>query len=472
MGNLKFSRIAMLRRSRAMVSSRRLWRTRLVFWTGALAIGAISAGFAIAADEAQRLFAWMTRAEGMGLLPLVLTPLGFTACAGASMLWFPGTQGSGIPQAIAARHLRDMPDRGGLLTLRIVAGKILLTVAGLACGASIGREGPTVQVGASIMLQSARWGGMAQGRGLILAGSAAGIAAAFNTPLAGIVFAIEEMSRAYQARTNGVVLSTVIIAGISSLGILGNYTYFGVSHAHAVFPTEAVVTLACGLIGGLLGALFSRTVVSMTRRIRRWRAPAPRWRMLQLAFAAGLLTAVVGLACDGETFGTGYEQARAAVEGEAPGWTYFLGKFAATLAATVSGIPGGLFAPSLSVGAGLGATIGTLVGANIGIAAILGMAGYFAGVTQAPMTAFVIILEMTGNHDNVIPIMIAAMLGYGTSRFIAPEPLYHALSRLFIADAIRQRRAATAQAAEIAGREAEAAGRVLSAGEAPQPPRG
>lgn len=459
MGKTKLSRIAMLRRSRAMVSSRRLWKTRLVFWTGALAIGAISVGFALAADYAQMLFTYLVRPGSGSLLPLILTPLGFVACAMAANVWFPGTQGSGIPQAIAARHLRDMPDRGGLLTLRIVAGKIFLTVAGLACGASIGREGPTVQVGASIMLQTARVGGMAQGRGLILAGSAAGIAAAFNTPLAGIVFAIEEMSRAYQARTNGVVLSAVIIAGLSSLGILGSYTYFGVSHERAHFPLDLFTTLACGLIGGLLGALFSRAVISGTRRIRRWRATAPRARAIQLALGAGVVTALVGILSGGETFGTGYEQARAAVEGEAPPVLYFAGKLLATLAATISGIPGGLFAPSLSVGAGMGASIGVVLGSNVGMAAILGMAGYFAGVTQAPMTAFVIILEMTGNHDNVIAIMAAAMLGYGTSRFISPEPLYHALSRLWIADALRQHRAAAAQAADMAERDTYAAGK-------------
>lgn len=465
MGAFRISRIAMLRRSRALVTSRRLWKTRLVFWTGALAIGAISAGFAIAADWAHKLFAAITAPGAEGgwgsYAPLLISPLGFTACAAIAMFWFPGAQGSGIPQAIAARHLRDDPERGGLLTLRIVVGKIALTVAGLACGASIGREGPTVQVGASIMLQSARWGDLLHGRGLILAGSAAGISAAFNTPLAGIVFAIEEMSRAYQARTNGVVLSAVIIAGISSLGILGNYTYFGVSNTSAVFPQDWITAIVCGLVGGLIGALFARLVISLTRRIRRWRTPSPRMRGLLLAFAAGLITAVVGILCGGETFGTGYDQARAAVEGTPPDASYFLGKFVVTLAATVSGIPGGLFAPSLSVGAGLGATIAVVMGTQVGLTAILGMAGYFAGVTQAPMTAFVIILEMTGNHANVAPIMVAAMLGYGASRFISPEPLYHALSRLFIADALRQRRAMAAQAAGIANREAEAAGRTL-----------
>ncbi|QFI65445.1 putative chloride channel protein [Sinorhizobium alkalisoli] len=121
-----------------------------------------------------------------------MTPAAFVLSAWLAIRFFPNAQGSGISQAIAARELHGPQDRARLLSLRLAFGKILLTVLGLFGGASIGREGPTVQVGASIMLEAARWGGMAQARGLILAGSAAGIAAAFNTPLAGIVFATRQ----------------------------------------------------------------------------------------------------------------------------------------------------------------------------------------------------------------------------------------------------------------------------------------
>ncbi|WP_428832832.1 chloride channel protein [Pseudaminobacter soli (ex Li et al. 2025)] len=435
----------MLRRSRAMFASRRVWQPRLVFWAGAIAIGLVSVLFAKLADAAQHLFKLMTAGEGWNAwLPIVVTPLGFVACAWAAFVLFPGSQGSGIPQAIAARHLRDNEERSRLLSLRLAAGKILLTLVGLFCGASIGREGPTVQVGASLMLQAARWGGMAQARGLILAGSAAGIAAAFNTPLAGIVFAIEEMGRAYQARTNGLVLSAVILAGLASLGLLGNYTYFGVTDVTAAFPYDWPLIVACGVVGGAFGACFSLFALKASPRVRRWLAPSPLARTLLLAAGCGLAVAAIGLASGGLTFGTGYEQARGAVEGTPLPWFFFLVKFLAGLLSMVSGIPGGIFAPSLAVGAGLGSSLGLLFGSNVALASVLGMAGYFAGVVQAPMTAFVIILEMTGNHDNVIPLMLASMLGYGTARIISREPLYHALSRVFIADAVRRRRAEAA----------------------------
>jgi len=439
---------AVFRRSRALTSAR-LWRPRLVFWFGALAIGATSAAFAWLADAAQHLFHSATTGPGWRqFIPLVLTPGGFVLCAWLAFRVLPGSQGSGIPQAIAARHLRDDKERQGFLSIRMAFGKIALTVAGLLCGASIGREGPTVQVGASLMLQAARLGGMAQARGLILAGSAAGIAAAFNTPLAGIVFAIEEMGRAYQARTNGLVLSAVIIAGLASLALVGNYTYFGVTGSKPTGWQDWVTVAACGVIGGGLGAAFSTLTLKITRRIRRWRTDTPQTRMILVAATAGLIVAAIGVAMGGATFGTGYDQARSAIEGHAlPVW-FFAGKFIASLASTLAGIPGGLFAPSLSVGAGLGSAIGELTGGDIGLAAVLGMAGYFAGVVQAPMTAFVIILEMTGGHGNVIPLMVASMLGYGTSRLFSPEPLYHALSRLFIADVLRKRRAEATQVSE------------------------
>ncbi|MFC5736965.1 chloride channel protein [Sinirhodobacter huangdaonensis] len=455
MASFRISRLAMWRRSRAM-NAPRLWKSRFVFWLGALAIGAISAGFAIAADFAQKTFAAFAATEDFRLAPLIVTPLGFVACAWVAQSWIPNSQGSGIPQAMAARVLRDLPDRGAMLSLKIAVGKVALTVVGLFCGASIGREGPTVQVGASIMMAAGRFGGIPAGRGLILAGSAAGIAAAFNTPVAGIVFAIEEMSRAYKARTNGVVLITVIIAGLSSLGILGNYTYFGHSDALANGWRDWVMVLVCGLAGGLAGALFSRGTILITRRLRRWRSASAGRKTVIVALVAGIVTAVAGVACDGLTWGTGYDVARAAIEGQAPPPTYFLAKLVSTLAATVSGIPGGLFAPSLSVGAGLGATVALILSTEVGLAAILGMAGYFAGVTQAPMTAFVIIIEMTGNHEIIVPVMAAAMLGYGTSRFISPEPLYATLSRLFVADALRQARAAGAAGRAAAAQEVAA----------------
>ena len=403
-----------------------------MFWGGAIATGLIGAAFAIAANGASHLF---DRVTGWSpWLPLVLTPVGFLVSALACRQLFPGAQGSGIPQAIAARHIRDPIGRNRLLSMRLTAGKILLTLFGLACGASIGREGPTVQVGASIMLQAARLGGMGRERGLILAGSAAGVAAAFNTPLAGIVFAIEEMSRSYEHRTNGLILSTVILAGIASVALLGNYSYFGITTAGIDAVGDWPAVIACGLAGGVGGAVFSWLVLDCTTRLRAFITRRPQRHTMIVAFVAGLIVAALGIASHGATYGTGYEQARGALEGTPLPWIYAPMKLLATLASTLSGIPGGIFAPSLSVGAGLGSALAPFFpGTSAGAIVVLGMAGYFAGVVQAPITAFVIIVEMTADHGMVIPLMAAAVIGFGTSRLICPQPLYHTLAEHFIA---------------------------------------
>ena len=408
----------------------RMWRRRVAFWSGAVAVGAMSILFARAADGAENLFFHVS--SRFWALPLLITPLGFVFCAWAAGSVFTGAQGSGIPQAIAARQLPRGVARRKLLSVRICVAKIGLTVVGLLCGASVGREGPTVQVGAAIMLQVARLRGVQNERGLILAGSAAGIAAAFNAPLAGVVFAIEEMSRSFEVKTNGLVLTAVILSGLVSLGLVGNYTYFGTSNAAVVGLGGWGLTALCGVGGGFLGGLYSRLMLDIGRWAKAWILIGPAKRRAAYALLCGLIVAVLGIATHGASFGTGYSTARAAVEGVAPHWYFWPAKFLASLATAVSGIPGGIFAPSLSVGAGLGAWLASVGGQATSVGALLGMAGYFSGVVQAPMTAFVIILEMTGNTNAAIPVMVAAMLGLGASRLVCPRPLYHELAHGFV----------------------------------------
>lgn len=431
----------LLRRSRVMWGPLPLWKPRLVFWIGAVSIGLVSVAFARGADLAQKAFFSITSSSPNAyLLPLLLTPAGFMVSAYVSSRFFPNSQGSGIPQAIAARHLHDYHDRSRLLSLKIAAGKIFLTALGLLCGASIGREGPTAQVGGSIMLTVARLGGLAQARGLILAGSAAGIAAAFNTPLAGIVFAIEEMSRMYESRVNGMVLTAVVLSGLAALGLAGSYNYFGEASVAPSQMEDWLLVVLCGIAGGSLGAGFSGFALYCGRRARLWIHHNPLQRAILLAGICGLAVAIIGVWSGGATFGTGYEQARSAIEGNTLPQLFFADKLLASFLSMLSGIPGGIFAPSLAVGAGLGSTLSLLLGTSTALAAILGMAGYFSGVVQAPMTAFVIIVEMTGDHHAVIPIMAVSMIGYVTSRILSHEPLYHGLSRVFIASVIRARR--------------------------------
>lgn len=407
------------------------WRSRTVFWCGGALAGLAAALFAIAADEAQALFREILKVSPY--LPLGLTPLGFAVSVAVAKRFFPGSQGSGIPQAIAAREVHDEALRKRLVSLRIAFGKVLLTLLGLLCGASIGREGPTVQVGASILHAVGRIS-QRHYQGVILAGSAAGVAAAFNTPLAGIVFAIEEMSRSFEQRTSGLVLTTVIIAGMASMALLGNYTYFGHTAVSLVSVTHWLAVPLCGVCGGFLGGIFSQVVVMVSRvRTGPLRAFMSRYPVV-FAASCGLLVALLGLASGGTIYGTGYQEAKALLDGGSGVPASFgLMKMGATILSSLSGLPGGIFAPSLAIGAGLGSNLSALLPETpVAAVVILGMVGYFAGVVQAPITSFVIVMEMTDDHAMALPLMATALIGYSVSRFMGTEPIYHALAQAFI----------------------------------------
>ena len=217
-----------LHRSGKALLSPDAWKIRVLFWSGAIIVGLVASGFAIVTEYVNEGFNHLL--EISPYLPFLLCPLGLVLVATLTVRYFPGSQGSGIPQSIAALDMVEHRSRSAVLSFRIAFGKILLTLLGLLSGASIGREGPTVHIGAAIMFSLGRFARFPHhymDKGLILAGGAAGIAAAFNTPLAGILFAVEEMGRSFEERTSGVLLTGVFIAGITAIVIQGNYTYFG-----------------------------------------------------------------------------------------------------------------------------------------------------------------------------------------------------------------------------------------------------
>jgi H+/Cl- antiporter ClcA len=407
------------------------WRRRLIFVGGGLIVGLLAVGLANASDEVQRVF--QLYLERWPYMPFVVTPMGFAVTVLLAVRIFPNTQGSGIPQAIAARKLDDLDARKALVGLRVAVGKVLLTLLGLLVGASTGREGPTVQVGASVMFLIGRLTPRRQ-PGLILAGAAAGVAAAFNAPLAGIVFAIEEMSRSFEVRASGLIIAAVILAGLVAEALLGNYTYFGFTSAALPIGTAWMAVPICGVVGGFSGALFSRILVAvpdaMPMRIQR----LIRRRPVMFAAACGLGVALCGYLGGGAIFGTGYQQAREVLHGsgQVP-WDYAPLKLLATALSSVAGVPGGIFSPSLSVGAGIGADVARFFHhASPGPIVLLGMVAYFTGVVRAPITAFVIVSEMTGDHGMLVALMAAALIAEFCARTVNPEGIYHLLSRRYV----------------------------------------
>ena len=414
--------------------SRRVWLRHVAFWLGAVLVGVAALVFAALADGAGRLFGAAT--AGRPWLPFLLAPAGLAVSLWLTRTVFVGAQGSGIPQVIAALHMKSPQKVDAVLALRVAAGKVLLTLVGLGCGASIGREGPTVQVSASIMHAVGRVLRLPREdayRAMVLGGGAAGVAAAFNTPLAGVVFAIEELSHSFEARTSGTVLTAVIIAGITTAASIGNYSYFGTASADLPWGVGWIAVLACGVCGGLAGGCFSSTLLLFARGLPgaagRWVARNP----VLFAAGCGVLIAAIGFASGGSTYGTGYAQARGLVNGGDVPPFFFALKLAASIASYVCGVPGGIFAPSLAVGSGLGHTIaGVLPAAPAGAVVLLGMVGYFSGVVQAPITATVIVMEMTNDGRVTVPLMATALLAFGVSRLVCRQPLYGALAERYL----------------------------------------
>lgn len=421
---------------RAELSDIRIWVDRGIVLGYAILAGLCVVAFTIAADWAFGHFRSLEKAFPWALL--VWTPALTVLIAYATRRWFPLAAGSGIPQVKAAIDPELPPDRWTLFaSLPLSAAKMLLGTAGFAAGLSIGREGPSVQVAAGVMQHARRWlspRSTIDTRALLIAGGAAGIAAAFNAPLAGVVFAIEELAGRMEARASGVIITGIVLAGLVAVSAFGNLSYFGVIRVpqpgwNLLLP-GLLVSLASGAAGGVFARLMIASLTGAPERLNRLRARFP----LRFAACGGLAIAVIGLATGGLTFGSGSESVKKMLAGH-DGLTplYTVLKFIATWLTAWCGVPGGIFAPSLSIGAGIGDGVAQLAGPSLGPALIaMGMAGFLAAVTQAPLTAFIIVMEMVDGHSMVLSLMASAMLASLVSRMIS-RPLYDTLAEHMLA---------------------------------------
>src|SRR5579872_1330691 len=416
--------------------SRRLLLQVGLPWGAALLVGLVSVLYASWSARASTAFlGWIT---GRPWLAFVITPILTVLALFLTRRWFTGSEGSGIPQVIAALHARRTDEEDILMRrlfgLRVVAGKIGISLIGLLGGLTIGREGPTVHIGAAIMAELRRFYPHRHPqleRRLLLAGAAAGLSAAFNTPLAGIIFAIEELARDFESRTNGIMITAVVFSGLTSLALAGNYLYFGQinvpENLGGAFVLPVVLSAA---LCGLFGAGFNLAVL-------RWRTWMPGWlvalrqrKPLLYALVIGLVVAALGVGTHGETWGSGYDQARHLLTGTAPlSEGYGITKWGAMVVTYMAGIPGGLFSPTLSIGAGLAQWVhAAFTWAPMAAVIALCMTGYLAAVTHSPITSFVIVMEMTNGTGMVIPMMATALVASRVSAFFTP-PLYEALAQ-------------------------------------------
>ncbi|MHB8346795.1 MAG: chloride channel protein [Acidiferrobacterales bacterium] len=412
---------------------RRGWQNYGVLWVGSVIVGLLAVLFSDWTNRALALFlGWIA---GRAWLALLIAPAFTAAGVWATRRWFYGSEGSGIPQVIAALHAPPDPKRGSrLFGLRVIVGKIGIGLLGMLGGLTLGREGPTVHIGASVMYEMRRFYprvSVRTERLLLLAGAAAGLSGAFNTPLAGILFAIEELSRSFEIRTSGVLIVSIVVSGLVSLALAGNYLYFGQITAPGIYPVAfALPVLAAAVVCGLAGAAFNLLILRQLKwipaRLLSWRDRSP----LVWGAALGVLVAVIGIATGGETWGSGYGQARHLLmnQGVQVGWFYPIAKLVSMILSYITGLPGGLFSPSLSIGAGFGHWVSYWFGQYPQSALVaVCMVGYLSAVTQSPLTSFVIVMEMINGTGLIIPLMATALISSRIAGFFS-GPLYEELA--------------------------------------------
>ena len=416
----------------------RAWLDRSIVLGYAVMAGLFVVAFTMLSETAFEWFQHLNKAYPYGVL--IWTPALTAGIVWATRRFFPGASGSGIPQVMAAIDPQvDSVARRYFVSFRLTIAKMGLGSLTMLAGLSAGREGPSVQVGAGVMQGARHWmrpGSAISDHALLVAGGAAGMAAAFNAPLAGVVFAIEELSKRMDSRNNSVIISAIVVAGLVSISVFGNLTYFGTIAvprlSWAAFWPGLVVVVVCGVLGGLFARLLAASIEGLPDVFSLWRHKKP----IRFAAGAGLIVAVIGIVTGGATYGAGAEEVRNMLAGESDvSRLYFFLKFVATWITSWSGVPGGIFAPSLSIGAGVGHDVAQIfAGSNSALAPsliALGMAAYLAAATQAPLTSFIIVMEMINGRPMVLSLMAAAMLASLIARLIS-RPLYHTLSTLMI----------------------------------------
>jgi len=406
-------------------------REEQVFLLLSLLIGALT-GLAVVA------FIVLTERLGMRLYPVdsaawrrVLVPVAGSLAMGFLLYrYFPNARGSGVPQTKAALFARD-----GFISLRTVLGKFFCTATTLASGIPLGREGPSVQVGAGIGSVLGRALGLSpeKVKALIPVGAAAAIAAAFNTPMAAVLFALEEV----MGDMNAPILGSVVLASATSWAmmrlLLGNNPLFQVPQYELVHPLELAIYALLGIAGGFLSVVFTKLLLGMRGFFLRMPRKTRWWHPVVGGVTVGLMGWFVP-----QVLGVGYTYVGSALNGSIALKLLLLLVALKLVGVTVSyasGNAGGIFGPSLFLGAMLGGAIGTVAHnllpgytASPGAYALVGMGAVFAGIVRVPMTSVLMIFEMTRDYAVIVPLMIANMTSLFISRRFQKQPIYEALA--------------------------------------------
>lgn len=370
---------------------------------------------------------------------LVLMPIGFALIRYSTMKVAPQAAGSGIPQVMAVIQIgRVRTFLRSLISLTQAFYKAVFVILGMFCGASIGREGPAVQIGAAIM---ANWSMNAvrrisiDARTLVIIGGAAGLASAFTTPLAGAMYAFEELGSRRHFRSRPFAVLCIVLSAWASYRLFDGYSPLALKVPVPALPTFGLLVLECVVCGLLAGAM---TWFMGTGLPRILPAPQNPWKAAGMAATIGLLLAILAIACNGLTLGSGNVVAYQMLNldpTQADTTGFGLLKLLSTTLSFATGIPGGILAPSLSIGAGIGQDLSLLfINGNDRVFLVAaGMAAFLAGVIQAPLTATLVVVEMTGMYDHILTMLVMSFTASWSARLLCRHSLYETLMMRLIA---------------------------------------
>jgi CIC family chloride channel protein len=377
-----------------------------------------------------RLAARMYPAGGAGWRRILVPTLGSLVTGYLLWRFFPSARGSGIPQTKAALFIQD-----GRITFRTVAGKFLCCSASLATGMALGREGPSVQIGAGLASVIARNAGLSskQVKALVPVGCSAALAAAFNTPIAAVLFSLEEI----MGDLNATVLGTAVLSSATSWMVLhlvlGDDPLFHVTGYRLINPWELADYAVLGIVGGLGSTVFVKLLLILRQRF----AQLPRQTVWLQPVAGGLTVGIMGYFAP-NVMGVGYSFVEQVLNGDVVLKTVvLLGvlKIIATSMCYSSGNAGGIFGPSLFIGAMMGGAVGSIahtlfpsVTAGPGAYALVGMGTAFAGIVRTPLTSVIMIFEVTRDYTIIVPLMVSNLIAYFISSRFQKVPIYEALA--------------------------------------------